>query len=80
VGLGPDRGRPRAGLTALGVLFQPKGVRWIGVAIAALNAIAQMFFISAYPLWSLAVFTLDVLVIYGLVVHGGAAAAPCRPT
>ena len=58
------------GLTAIGLLFQMKGVRWVAVAIAALNAIVQMFFISAYPLWSLALFTLDVLVIYGLVVHG----------
>src|SRR4051812_39746245 len=58
------------GLTALGVLFQTKGVRWAGVAIASLNAIVQMFFISAYPLWSLTVFTLDLLVIYGLVVYG----------
>ena len=58
------------GLAAVGVMFQVKGVRWLGVAIAALNAIAQMLFISAYPLWSLAVFTLDLLVIYGLVVHG----------
>ena len=57
-------------LTALGVMFQTKGVRWVGVAIAAVNAIAQMLFISAYPLWSLGLFTLDVLVIYGLVVHG----------
>jgi hypothetical protein len=58
------------GLAALGVMFQTKGVRWVGVTIAALNGIAQMLFISAYPFWSLALFTLDVLVIYGLVVHG----------
>ena len=58
------------GLTALGVMFQTRGVRWVGVAIAALNAIAQLLFIAAYPLWSVALFTLDILVIYGLVVHG----------
>ena len=58
------------GLTAVGLIFEVKGVRWVGVAIAALNAIGHVFLISAYPLWSLAVFALDVLVIYGLVVHG----------
>jgi hypothetical protein len=58
------------GLTAIGVFMRTTGARWIGVAIAALNAIVQMFFISAYPFWSLSLFTLDLLVIYGLVVHG----------
>jgi len=56
--------------TAIGVWMRVSGVRWIGVTIAALNAIAQMFFISAYPFWALSVFALDILVIYGLVVHG----------
>jgi hypothetical protein len=27
--------------------------------------------ISAYPFWSLAVFTLDILVVYGLAAYGG---------
>src|SRR4051794_1834359 len=58
------------GLTALGLFMGAAGVRWVGVALAALNAIVQLFFISAYPFWSLALFTLDILVIYGLVVHG----------
>ena len=59
------------GLTALGVWMTTPGIRWVGVAIASLNAIAQMFFIPAYPLLSLTLFTLDILVIYGLVVYGG---------
>jgi hypothetical protein len=45
--------------------------RWVGVGSASLNALAQLFFISAYPLWSLAIFSLDILIIYGLVVYGG---------
>jgi hypothetical protein len=58
------------GLTAVGVWLKTPGVRWIGVTIAALNAIVQMFFIAAYPFWALALFTLDILVIYGLVAYG----------
>jgi hypothetical protein len=58
------------GMTAIGVWMQLTAVRWIGVTIAALNAIVQMFFISAYPFWALTLFTLDILVIYGLVAHG----------
>jgi hypothetical protein len=45
--------------------------RWVGVLSASLNAMAQLFFIPAFPLWSLAIFALDLLVIYGLVVYGG---------
>jgi hypothetical protein len=58
------------GLVGLGVWMQVKSIRWFGVAIAAVNAIVQLVFIPAYPFWSLTLFTLDILVIYGLVVHG----------
>jgi hypothetical protein len=30
-----------------------------------------MLVMQAYPWWSLAMFTLDLLVVYGLVVYGG---------
>jgi len=30
---------------------------------------------QAYPWWSLALFTVDVLIVYGLVAHGGRAQA-----
>ena len=58
------------GLTALGVWFTAPGARWVGVTIASLNAIAQVFFIPSYPLLSVMLFSLDILVIYGLVAHG----------
>jgi hypothetical protein len=45
--------------------------RWFGIAVASLNAIAALMSIPAYPFWSLALFTLDVLVIYGLASYGG---------
>ena len=63
------------GLVAWGVLAQARGVRWIGVAIASANAILQLLFMPAYPFWSLCLFTLDILVIYGLIVHGKRAEA-----
>jgi hypothetical protein len=44
---------------------------WIGIAVAGLNAIGALLSIPAYPFWSLAVFTIDILVIYGLAVYGG---------
>ena len=44
--------------------------RWIGIASASINAIIQMFILPAYPLWALAVFAVDVLILYGLIAHG----------
>ena len=54
----------------LGVFVQNQLARWAGVIVLAANAIAQMLMIPAYPFWSLALFTLDVLAIYGLVAYG----------
>jgi hypothetical protein len=45
--------------------------RWIGIASASGNAIVQLFVLPANPFLALAVFAVDVLVIYGLVAHGG---------
>lgn len=45
--------------------------RWFGIAVATVNAIAALLAIPAYPFWSLAVFAVDVLVVYGLATYGG---------
>jgi hypothetical protein len=44
--------------------------RWAGVIVLGANAIAQMLMIQAYPFWSLALFTLDIVAIYGLIAYG----------
>ena len=59
------------GLTGVGVLLKNQFARWAGVAFASANALAQMLMMPAYPLWSLALLSLDILVMYGLVVYGG---------
>jgi hypothetical protein len=46
--------------------------RWFGITAAGLNAIGQLMFVPAYPLWAIAMFALDVLIIYGLAVYAGA--------
>ena len=46
--------------------------RWFGIGVASLNAIAALLSIPGYPFWSLAVFTIDILIIYGLASYGGA--------
>ena len=45
--------------------------RWFGIGAAFVNGIGQLFFVSAYPWWSIAMFAIDVLVIYALAVYGG---------
>ena len=48
-----------------------QAARWLGVVFAFCNALAQMLMIQAYPFWSLALLSLDILVMYALVVYGG---------
>ena len=43
--------------------------RWFGIGVGSLAAIAALFSIPAYPLWSIAVFALSLWIIYGLAVY-----------
>ncbi len=45
--------------------------RWFGIFVASLSAIGALLSIPAYPFWSLAVFAIDILIIYGLAAYGG---------
>ncbi len=45
--------------------------RLVGVAVAFLSAIVNITFIPAYPVWSVLMITIDVLVIWAITVHGG---------
>jgi hypothetical protein len=45
--------------------------RWFGIGTASLNAIAALLAIPSYPFWSLAIFAVDILIIYGLATYGG---------
>lgn len=55
---------------SLAIAAQLTGARWVGVGIAAVNAIIQLLVFPAYPWWAAMLFVLDVLVIYGLIAHG----------
>jgi hypothetical protein len=44
--------------------------RVAGVVLAALSAVVNLAFLAAYPIWSVLVIALDVVVIYAIVVHG----------
>lgn len=57
-------------LVGLGVFVKNQLARWAGVFILSLNAIAQLLMMPAYPFWSLTIFTIDILAIYGLIAYG----------
>jgi hypothetical protein len=57
-------------LSGVGVLAGNLAARVVAVVLAALSAIANMLFIEAYPVWSIIIITVDVLVIYAVTVHG----------
>jgi hypothetical protein len=58
------------GLAGLGVFVKNQFARWTGVAVLSLNAIAQLLMMPAYPFWSLAIFAVDILALYGLIAYG----------
>jgi hypothetical protein len=53
-----------------GVMAGNQLARWFAVAVVGLNAIEQMFFIPAYPFWSLTIIAMDVVALYGLCAYG----------
>ena len=57
-------------LAAAGVMAGNQLARWLAVAILGLNAIDQMFFIPAYPFWSLTIIAMDVVALWGLCAYG----------
>ena len=53
-------------LAAFGIFRGATWARFFGIGIAGLQALVQLLSIQSYPFWSLCVFALDILVIYGL--------------
>jgi hypothetical protein len=42
---------------------------WLGVAIASISALMTVFVMFVFPLWAIAVLTVDFLVLYGLLTR-----------
>ena len=58
-------------IAAFAVVSGSEMARWFGVAVAGVNAIGQLYFLPAFPLWAMAIFAVDILIIYGLTAYGG---------
>ena len=58
-------------LSGLALLGGAGWARWFAIVVGCLNFIVQLGFVGSaqYPLWALAVLTLTVIVLYGLIVH-----------
>lgn len=56
--------------TGTGVLSGNAVARTAAVVLAGVNALAQLTFLPAFPLWALIVITLDVVVIAALLTQG----------
>jgi hypothetical protein len=59
-------------IAAFALMSGSELARWFGIAVAGLNAVGQLLFVQAYPWWSMAIFAVDILVIYGLAAYAGA--------
>jgi hypothetical protein len=57
-------------VAAAGVLAANQFFRWFAVVVIALDAIDQMFFIPAYPVWAVMIIAVDVVALYGLCAYG----------
>jgi hypothetical protein len=57
-------------LAGLGLLAGKTWARVVAVILAGLSALANLAFLPAWPIWSIIVIALDVVVIYALTVHG----------
>jgi hypothetical protein len=54
----------------LGVLSGQVWARTVGVIVAGASAIVNFAFIPIYPVWSIVIIAVDVIVIWALTVHG----------
>jgi hypothetical protein len=57
-------------LSGIGLLSGNVLARTVAVVVATLSLLANFLFLPAYPFWAIIVITLDVVVIWAVLVHG----------
>ena len=58
-------------LAGYGLFSGATWARIFAVIVVMINAVAQLASLNFHPVWSVIVITLDVLVIWAVIVHGG---------
>jgi hypothetical protein len=58
-------------LTALGLAGKAGWARWVAIILVTLNLLGQLAFLgnTQYPLWTLTIITLEIVVLYALTVR-----------
>ena len=54
-------------------VFLLQGATWarfVAIGAVTINMTTQLLFLPAYPFWAMIIITLDVLVLWALIVHG----------
>jgi hypothetical protein len=57
------------GLTGLGLIVGNEAARVLGIVLLAINAVLQVVWFTAAPLWAFLMIVLDVVIIYQLTVN-----------
>jgi hypothetical protein len=57
-------------IAAVGIFTRSRWAVALGLLTAFFNAVAQVSWSGTYPVWAVSAMTLDILVIYGLIVYG----------
>ncbi len=57
-------------LVGLAIIAGQAWAAYVGIFFAVLNAIGQLLYLPSYPLWSIVIIAIDVIVIYGLAMYG----------
>jgi hypothetical protein len=56
-------------LTGGGIWSGQLWARIVGIVLAILNATAHLLYVGTYPVWSITIIAVDVLIIYALSVY-----------
>jgi hypothetical protein len=59
-------------VAAFSLMAGSEVARWFGITVAGVNGLGQLMFVHANPWWAMAMFAVDILIIYGLVAYAGA--------
>lgn len=57
-------------VTGMALYVGQTWARATAIIVVAINMVSQLMEMPAYPLWSLVILTLDLLVIWAIIVHG----------
>lgn len=63
-------------VTGIGLLARNRVARAVAIILIGLHAIVQLAVLAAYPIWSLLMIALDVVVLFALTVHWSEDEAP----